>query len=129
MSLHPEALEALARKLRDLAKAQRDSLRAADRSAAYTGPRRGLRGAKKTTLEARWSTLAEHRDRLLAEAQREAVAALGIRAVDLPGDAQATLAALRVLRAAVTPYESDPALDKAKAIADAAFVLAEGGAK
>lgn len=76
--LEPDKVDALARKLKELAKAQRDSLKAADRSAAYDGPRTGPRGGKRTTLEARWMTLAEYRDRVWREVIEEARTVLGI---------------------------------------------------
>lgn len=76
--LDPDRLDALAKHIRELAKAQRDSLKAADRSGAYDGPRRGPRGGRRTTLEARWSMLAEYRDRMLREVCDEAREVLGI---------------------------------------------------
>jgi hypothetical protein len=76
--LDPERLDALAKQIKELAKAQRDSLKAAQRSADYDGPRRGLRGGKRTTLEARWSLLAEYRDRILRSVCEEAKDLLGI---------------------------------------------------
>lgn len=76
--IDPEALDALAKSIRALAKSQRDSLRAADRCRECETPRRGPRGGRRTTLEARWSTAAEYRDRLLEATRAEAVAALHI---------------------------------------------------
>jgi hypothetical protein len=66
-----DRLEALAKQIKELAKAQRDSRKAADRMAAYEGPRTGLRGGKRTTLDARWETLAEYRDKLIVKVEDE----------------------------------------------------------
>jgi len=83
MSINPDAITELSKSLRSLAKAHRDSLRAADRCLDCETPRRGPRGGRRTTLEAQWSTAAEYRDRLLESTRREAIAALHISVGDL----------------------------------------------
>jgi hypothetical protein len=76
--LDPDRLEALAKQIKELAKAQRDSLKAADRMAAYEGARTGARGGKRTSLDARWETLASYRDRLLNRVEDEARSLFGL---------------------------------------------------
>ncbi len=52
---------------RELPRADAASKRAADRSAAFTGARKGPRGGRLTSLEAKWMTAAEYRDRIQQE--------------------------------------------------------------
>ena len=60
MSSRLEHLEAALSVLKELVKAERDSLKACDRRGAMD---QGSSRAKMTTLNARWAILAEYRDR------------------------------------------------------------------
>lgn len=76
--MHAERIAAHIATLRELLTAQRALDRAREANSTLL-PRRGPRGGRATTLEARHSTAAEYRDRIEAKAEAESYELFGCR--------------------------------------------------